>query len=76
MIDSRRPLPEWTAEGIEGRVRALCADKATFAFTCQVLRMALMGTPSGSNVFRFMEVLGPEETLARYDHYVATLNSF
>ena len=64
--ESLRALDAWTAEAIEGQLRAMAEQSGRgLGKFAQPLRAALTGSNASPSLFEVMVVLGREETLAR-----------
>ncbi|MBP7241038.1 glutamate--tRNA ligase [Amaricoccus sp.] len=65
-LTSRMQHASWTASGLEAYVRNFAADEGLgLGKVAQPVRAALTGRAISPSVFDIMEILGPEETLAR-----------
>jgi glutamyl-tRNA synthetase len=65
-LTSRLQNASWTASDLEGAVRAFAEERSLgLGKVAQPLRVALTGRTVSPGVFDMLEILGPEESLAR-----------
>jgi glutamyl-tRNA synthetase len=62
----------WTAEALEAQVRRFAeAEQLSLGKVAQPIRAALTGRTISPSVFDMMEIIGPEESLARLEDCIA-----
>ena len=65
---------EWTAEGLEGAVKAYCEEKGLgLGNVAQPIRVAISGGTVSPPIFHSLEFLGRERTVARIHRCLTTV---
>jgi glutamyl-tRNA synthetase len=65
-LTSRLQHASWTATDLEAELRAFAGEEAlSLGKIAQPLRVALTGRTVSPSVFDMMEIIGPEESIAR-----------